>query len=151
VDYPPTARPCLVLAPYFLPALTTTVFFFAKSRTFTRPRATRVSVEPQRSSTSHFVPTTVAALCLPFVRKRPLPSPHRRRFFLPLAAVLAFAHDSLPTSVSVVSGLLPLVWPILKTPAYKVARASPAATSATRPFVTSTVVPTGIWPLLSSS
>jgi hypothetical protein len=45
-----------------LPARTITVFFFTKSRTETRPFVTRVSVDLQRSSTSHFVPTTVAAL-----------------------------------------------------------------------------------------
>ena len=76
-------------AMYVLPARTITVFFLAKSRTETRPRTTRVSVDLQRSSTSHLVPTTVAALCLPLVRNLPSPSPHRRRFFLRLAAMLA--------------------------------------------------------------
>ena len=43
-------------ATYFLPALTSTVLRLPKSRTLTRPRATRVSVDVQWSSTSHFVP-----------------------------------------------------------------------------------------------
>ena len=59
----------------------------AKSRTTTVPRLTVTLVLPQRSSVSHFVPLTVAAPCLPFVRKRPLPSPHSRRTFFFFADV----------------------------------------------------------------
>ena len=73
----------------------------------------------QRSSTSHLVPTTVAALCLPLVRNLPLPSPQRRRFFLRLAAMLAlpaFGQLSFSISVSVVVGLPPFVWRSLKMP-----------------------------------
>jgi hypothetical protein len=94
-----------------------TVFFLAKSRTETRPRATRVSVVVQVSWTSHRVPTTVAALCLPFVRKRPAPSPYRRRlrFFFAAAFALPAPHASRSTSVSVVS-VDPLAWATLKTP-----------------------------------
>jgi hypothetical protein len=107
-------------ATYFLPALTITVFSFAKSRTDTRPRATRVSVVVQVSSTSHFVPTTVAALCLPLVRKRPFPSPHSRRLRFFFAAALALPPEALQlsfsTSVRTVIGFLPLVWPSLKIP-----------------------------------
>ncbi len=99
------------LATYFLPARTITVFFFTKSRTETRPRTTRVSVEAQRSSTSHLVPTTVAALCLPLVRNLPLPSPQSRRVLLAAAmARPAFGQLSASTSVSVVSGRAPLPW-----------------------------------------
>ena len=76
-------------ATYFLPALTSTVFFFTKSRTATRPRTTRVSVLVQLSWTSHLVPRTVAELYEPSVRNLPLPSPHRWRFFFFFAAALA--------------------------------------------------------------
>ena len=101
-----------------MPARTITVFFFTKSRTETRPRTTRVSVDVQRSSTSHFVPTTVAALCLPLVWNLPLPSPHSRRFFFLAAATAfpAFGQLSFSTSVSVVNGLAPLPWLIRKMP-----------------------------------
>jgi hypothetical protein len=80
-----------------------------------------VNVDVQRSSTSHLVPTTVAALCLPFVRNRPLPLPHRRRFFFFLAAALALPDDvlqpvSFSTSVRTVIGRRPFVCPILKMP-----------------------------------
>ena len=70
------------------------------------------------SSTSHLVPTTVAALCLPLVRNLPLPSPHSRRFFFLAAAIAlpAFGQLSFSTSVSVVSGLAPLPCPSLKMP-----------------------------------
>src|SRR5215468_4545233 len=96
---------------YRRPFLTSTVLCLTKSRTLTLPRATFVSVDVQRSSTSHFVPTTVAALCLPLVWNRPFPSPHNRRFFFFLAAALALPlpHESLPVMASVVSGFLPLV------------------------------------------
>src|SRR5687767_10890859 len=106
-------------AVYLLPARTMTVFFFAKSRTETRPRTTRVSVELQRSSTSHFVPTTVAALCLPLVRNLPLPSPQRRRFFFLAAAIAlpSLGQLSFSVSVRVVVGLDPFPCPILKMPA----------------------------------
>ena len=67
----------LRLATYFLPALTITFFFFAKSRTVTDPRATFVSVLVQLSSTIHLVPRTVAELYEPEVRNLPLPSPQR--------------------------------------------------------------------------
>ena len=108
----------LALATYFLPARTITVFFFTKSRTDTLPRVTRVRVDVHLSSTSHLVPTTVAALCLPLVRNLPLPSPHRRRFFFLAAAIAlpAFGQLSFSTSVSVVSGLAPLPCPSLKMP-----------------------------------
>ena len=90
-----------------------------KSRTETTPVTTRVSVDLQRSSTSHLVPTTVAALCLPWVLKLPLPSPHSLRFFLPLAAMLALpprGQRSFSTSLSVVSGFAARFWAILKMP-----------------------------------
>src|SRR5215216_926411 len=90
-----------------------------KSRTRTFPRLTRVSVPLQRSSTSHLVPTTVAALRLPFVRNRPLPSPHSRRLRFLLDAALAFPDVlqlSFSTSVTTVIGFAPLVWPSLKMP-----------------------------------
>ena len=102
-----------------MPARTLTVLRFPKSRTETTPVTTRVVVLAQRSSTSHLVPTTVAALCLPEVLNLPLPSPHSRRFFLPLAATLARparGQRSRSTSVRVVSGVAALVWPILKMP-----------------------------------
>ncbi len=98
---------------YRLPRRTMTVFFFAKSRTETRPRTTRVSVDLQRSSTSHFVPTTVAALCLPLVRNLPLPSPHSRRFFFLAAAIAlpAFGQLSFSVSVRIVLGFAALRLP----------------------------------------
>ena len=68
-----------------------------------------VSVDLQRSSTSHLVPTTVAALCLPLVRNLPSPSPHRRRFFLRFAAMLAlpaFGQLSFSVSERIVVGFL---------------------------------------------
>ena len=108
------------LATYFLPARTITVFFLTKSRTDTRPRTTRVSVDLQLSSTSHLVPTTVAALCLPFVRNLPLPSPQSRRFFFFLAAAIAlpaFGQLSFSTNVRTVIGLAPLVCVSRKMPA----------------------------------
>ena len=110
---------------YRLPRRTITVFFLTKSRTETRPRTTRVSVDVQRSSTSHLVPTTVAALCLPFVRNLPLPSPHSRRFFLRFAAMLAlpaFGQRSCSTSVSVVVGLRALRLPELEHAVVEVGR-----------------------------
>jgi hypothetical protein len=92
-----------------------------KSRTATLPRATRVSVLVQRSSTSHFVPRTVAELYWPFVRNRPLPSPHSRRFL-----GFFFAADALPldalqpvsfsTNVNVVIGFAPLDCVTLNSP-----------------------------------
>ena len=95
-----------------------TVFLSSKSRTETRPRTTRVSVLVQRSSTSHLVPTTVAALCLPFVRNLPLPSPHSRRFFFFAAAIAlpAFGQLSFSVSVSVVVGRRPFDCLNLKMP-----------------------------------
>ena len=79
-----------------------------------------VSVDVQRSWTSHLVPTTVAALCLPFVRNRPLPLPHRRRFFFFFAAafacLLALQPVSFSTSRRTVIGLSPFVWLSLKMP-----------------------------------
>src|ERR1044072_1146131 len=100
---------------YLWPFFTVTVFFLTKSRTLTLPRATFVSVDVQRSSTSHLVPTTVAALRLPLVWKRPLPSPHSRRFltffFLAIDALpFALQPVSFSTSVRIVIGFLPLVW-----------------------------------------
>ena len=80
-----------------------------------------MSVELQRSSTSHLVPTTVAALRLPFVRNRPFPSPHSLRFFFFFLAAAAAeplrGQLSRSVSVSVVSGLEPLVWVSLNSPA----------------------------------
>src|SRR4051794_2149317 len=105
---------------YRLPAFTSTVFFLTKSRTWTLPRATFVSVDVQRSSTIHFVPTTVAALRLPLVWKRPLPSPQRRRFltfFLAAVALpLALQPVSFSTSASTVIGFVPLVCVTLNRP-----------------------------------
>src|SRR3954469_19377504 len=79
-----------------------------------------VSVPLQRSSTYHFVPTTVAALRLPFVWKRPLPSPHSRRFLTFFLAMLALPPPwqpvSFSVSVSVVRGFLPFFWRNLKSP-----------------------------------
>src|SRR6185503_1270368 len=66
------------LAKYLCPALTMMVLRGLNCVTRTLPRITRVSVPLQRSSTSHLVPRTVAALFLPLVRNRPLPSPQRR-------------------------------------------------------------------------
>src|SRR4051812_17062473 len=107
-------------ATYFLPAVTKTVLCFAKSVTLTFPRATFVSVDEHPSSTSHLVPTTVAALRLPFVWKRPLPSPQRRRFltfFLAIDAVpLALQPVSFSTRLRTVTGVLDFVWPSLKMP-----------------------------------
>ena len=54
------------------------------------------------SWTSHLVPTTVAALCLPFVVKRPLPSPHSRRFLTFFLAI-----DALPLALQPVSFSVP--------------------------------------------
>ena len=54
------------------------------------PRLTVIFVLLQRSSVSHFVPRTVAAPWRPLVRKRPLPSPHRRRTFFFFADADAF-------------------------------------------------------------
>src|SRR3954454_19245637 len=107
----------LARARYLCPALTLTVFLLAKSRTETVPRLTTVSVLEHVSCTSHLVPTTVAALCFPFVRKWPLPSPHRRRVFFFLSATFALPAPQLsfPASVSVVS-LDFFDWPTLKTP-----------------------------------
>src|SRR5215216_617092 len=122
-----------------------------KSRTRTFPRLTRVSVPLQRSSTSHLVPTTVAALCLPLVRNRPLPSPHSRRLRFLLAAAFAFPpppHCSFPVIASVVSGWLPLRWVTLKTPRENHARCVgpatllAAAARFTRSLLVSNVVPT---------
>jgi hypothetical protein len=107
------------LAKYWRPALTRTVRFAPKSRTFTTPRKTLVRVPLQRSSTNHLVPTTVAALRLPLVRNLPLPSPQSRRFFFFLAAALALPpplHWRAPVSVSVVSGFLPWGCLNLKSP-----------------------------------
>ena len=82
------------------------------------PRVTFVSVLAQRSSTSHLVPTTVAALCLPFVWNLPLPSPHSRRFFFLAAAIAfpAFGQLNASTSVSVVNGFAAFVWLSRKIP-----------------------------------
>jgi hypothetical protein len=102
--------------------LTSTVLRLTASRTETLPRLTRTRVLRQRSSVSHFVPRTVAAPYLPLVRKRPLPSPHRRRTFLFLAeavappAVFLVRQLSLPVSESCVIGLDPRVWVITKLP-----------------------------------
>src|ERR1044071_6943339 len=106
---------------YLWPFLTTTVFFLTKSRTLTLPRATLVSVDVQRPSTSHLVPTTVAALCLPLVVKRPLPSPHSRRFLTFFLALFALPPPLQPVSFSVsesvVRGFLPFFfWLNLKSP-----------------------------------
>jgi hypothetical protein len=63
-----------------------------RSRAVTTPRRTTIDVPRQRSSVSQRVPRTVAAPYRPRVRKRPLPSPHRRRterFFLRLPAAEA--------------------------------------------------------------
>src|SRR5215210_971274 len=93
-----------------------------KARTETLPRLTRTSVPLQRSSVSHFVPRTVAAPCRPRVRKRPLPSPHRRRTRLADALALpALGHLSAPVRASWVIGLEPPVWVILNWPCSKLA------------------------------
>ena len=55
----------------------------------------------------------------------------------------AFGQLNVSTSVSVVSGLAPLPWPIRKMPPKKSAVCPPAAISVTRPLSVSTIVPTG--------
>ena len=82
-----------------------------------------MSVASHVSCTSHFVPRTVAALNSPLVSKLPLPSPHSLRdggflsFFLAAAeAEPRFGQLSVSVSVSVVSGLAPLVCVSLKRP-----------------------------------
>jgi hypothetical protein len=123
-----------------------------KSRTLTRPRTTRVSVEAQRSCVSQRVPTTVAALCFPFVRNLPLPSPHSLRDFFLLAAAAAEAlrgQRSRSVSVNVVTGLEPFVWVSLNSPSKKSADAvlppAWAAVIEIRPRRVSIELPTGIW------
>jgi len=82
---------------------------------------TRVVVESHRSVTSHLVPRTVAALYLPLVRNRPLPSPHSRRVFAFAAALARRGQLSGSVNVSVVSGREPPVWLILNTPSKNLA------------------------------
>ena len=114
-----------------------------RSRAPTRGRGPRASASScSRSSTSHRVPTTVAALCLPFVWNLPSPSPHRRRFFFFLAARLAcdrLGSSSFSTSVRIVVGATPLVWPSRKMPAQNSAVAVPPESFAAATRVT--------WPL----
>src|SRR6476619_4206875 len=74
------------------------VFLRLKSRTWTVPRVTFVSVPLHWSCTSQMVPRTVAALYLPLVRNLPLPLPHNlpRTAFGPF--FLSAAADRAPFS-----------------------------------------------------
>ena len=71
---PATSRSAPGRGPGGRPAVRITDRPVRRSRTSTRPVTTRVSVPSQRSSVSHFVPRTVAALLAPWVLKRPCES-----------------------------------------------------------------------------
>src|SRR4051812_43771748 len=127
------------------------------SRTLTTPLVTRVSVPAHESWTSHFVPRTVAALYWPRVRNAPLPSPHSRRVLGFLAAADALPRLGQAASFSVsVRSVVALVWPSLKMPSKKLAICSLPPfcctdVSWTVPFLVSTVAPTGMPCVPSSS
>ena len=120
------------------------------SRTSTAPWLTFVSVPAHVSSTSHFVPRTVAAAYLPSVRNLPLPSPHRLALLglaRGRAGLLPFGHAaSVSVSVRVV---MPFDCVTLKMPSKNLAVSGGAPAfgievSSTVPFRVSTEEPAGM-------